>query len=97
VVSRNWLTTVISHEESSAQVEVAFTHALTTDDKDHLLDEPVLAETATGRVDPGNPYDADQNRQSGHHGESCEQFHGCPSVPKRRMTTLSPGHHYVTS
>ena len=38
VVSRLWLATVVSAEESSTQVEVAFTRALTTDGKDHLLD-----------------------------------------------------------
>jgi transposase InsO family protein len=50
VVSRYWLATVVSHEESSVQVEVAFTRALIADGKDHLLDEPLLAELATGVV-----------------------------------------------
>ena len=39
VVSRYWLATVVSAEESSTQVEVAFTRALVADGKEHLLDE----------------------------------------------------------
>lgn len=50
VVSRYWLATVVSHEESSVQVEVAFTRALVADGKDHLLDQPLLDELATGVV-----------------------------------------------
>jgi transposase InsO family protein len=51
VVSRYWLSTVVSAEESSTQVEVAFTRALITDGKDHLLDDPqLLAELAGGTV-----------------------------------------------
>ena len=50
VVSRYWLATVVSAEESSTQVEVAFTRALVTDGKEHLLDEPLLAELASGVV-----------------------------------------------
>ena len=36
VVSRYWLATVVSAEESSTQVEVAFTRALVADGKEHL-------------------------------------------------------------
>jgi putative transposase len=50
VVSRYWLSTVVSAEESSTQVEVAFTRALTSDGKDHLLDEALYAELARGEV-----------------------------------------------
>jgi hypothetical protein len=38
VISRYWLSTVVSAEESSTQVEVAFTRALLADGKDHLLE-----------------------------------------------------------
>jgi len=50
VVSRLWLATVVSAEESSTQVEVAFTRALTTEEKDHLLDAQLLDELARGTV-----------------------------------------------
>lgn len=50
VVSRLWLATVVSAQESSTQVEVAFTAALVADGKAHLLDEQLLAELATGVV-----------------------------------------------
>lgn len=50
VVSRYWLATVVSAEESSTQVEVAFTRALIADGKDHLLDDLLLAELASGVI-----------------------------------------------
>lgn len=51
VVSRYWLSTVVSPEETSTQVEVAFTRALIADGKDHLLeDATLLAELAGGEV-----------------------------------------------
>jgi putative transposase len=51
VVSRYWLSTVVSAEESSVQVEVAFTDALVADGKGYLLeDEHLLAELAAGVV-----------------------------------------------
>ena len=50
VVSRYWLATVVSAEESSTQVEVAFTRALVTDGKEHLLDGDLLDELAHGIV-----------------------------------------------
>src|SRR5437762_7249883 len=54
VISRYWLSTVVSAEESSTQVEVAFTRALLTDGKDHLLEDPqLLAELAGGTVPEG--------------------------------------------
>jgi transposase InsO family protein len=50
VVSRYWLSTVVSAEETSTQVEVAFTRALVADGKAHLLDGDLLAELADGVV-----------------------------------------------
>jgi putative transposase len=50
VVSRYWLATVVSAEESSTQVEVAFTRALVADGKEHLLDADLLDELAHGIV-----------------------------------------------
>lgn len=51
VVSRYWLSTVVSAEESSTQVEVAFTDALLADGKGYLLeDAQLLADRATGVV-----------------------------------------------
>jgi putative transposase len=50
VVSRYWLSTVVSAEETSTQVEVAFTRALVADGKAHLLDGPLRAELASGVV-----------------------------------------------
>jgi transposase InsO family protein len=50
VVSRYWLSTVVSAEESSTQVEVAFTRALIADGKDHLLEAGLLDELHTGSV-----------------------------------------------
>lgn len=50
VVSRKWLATVVSAEETSTQVEVAFTRALVEDGKEYLLDEPLLDELAHGVV-----------------------------------------------
>jgi putative transposase len=50
VVSRYWLSTVVSAEESSTQVEVAFTRALVAEGKEHLLDEGLLDELAHGVV-----------------------------------------------
>lgn len=50
VVSRKWLSTVVSAEESSTQVEVAFTRALVEDGKEYLLDQALLDELAHGVV-----------------------------------------------
>ena len=50
VVSRYWLSTVVSAQESSTQVEVAFTRALIVDGKEHLLDAQLLDELAYGDV-----------------------------------------------
>lgn len=52
VVSRYWMSTVVSAEESSTQVEVAFTRALLTDGKDHLLEDPALLAELAGGVVP---------------------------------------------
>lgn len=54
VVSRYWLATVVSAEESSTQVELAFTRALIADGKEHLLDHDLAAELARGVV-PDEP------------------------------------------
>jgi putative transposase len=53
VVSRYWLSTVVSAQESSTQLEVAFTRALVADGKEHLLDE-VLLDQLTHGVVPDN-------------------------------------------
>ena len=53
VVSRYWLATIVSVEESSTQVEVAFTRALIEDGKKHLLDDDLLAELASGEIPEG--------------------------------------------
>jgi putative transposase len=50
VVSRKWLSTVVSAEETSTQVEVAFTRALVEDGKEYLLDQALLDELAHGVV-----------------------------------------------
>ena len=50
VVSRLWLSTVVSAQESSTQVEVAFTQALVADGKAHLLDAQLLDELTHGLV-----------------------------------------------
>jgi transposase InsO family protein len=50
VVSRKWLSTVVSAEETSTQVEVAFTRALVEDGKEYLLDAGLLDELAHGVV-----------------------------------------------
>ncbi|MGH3452247.1 MAG: transposase [Haloechinothrix sp.] len=50
VVSRYWLSTVVSAEETSTQVEIAFTRALVAGAKEHLLDGPLQTELATGAV-----------------------------------------------
>jgi transposase InsO family protein len=54
VVSRYWLATVVSAEESSTQVEVAFTRALIEDGKEHLLEAGLLAELASGQIPEGD-------------------------------------------
>ena len=54
VMSRYWLATVVSAEESSTQVEVAFTRALIEDGKEHLLDDDLLAELASGEIPEGD-------------------------------------------
>ncbi|MGH3612705.1 MAG: transposase [Pseudonocardia sp.] len=50
VVSRSWPATCVSAEESSTQVEVAFTAAILTDGKAHLLDAALLDALHTGVV-----------------------------------------------
>ena len=46
MVSRKWLATVVSAEETSTQVEVAFTRAPVDDGKEYLLDAALLDELA---------------------------------------------------
>ena len=53
VVSRKWLSTVVSAEETSTQVEVAFTRALVGDGKEYLLDEALLDELASRTTTSG--------------------------------------------
>lgn len=50
LVSRKWLSTVVSAEETSTQVEVAFTRALVEGGKEYLLDQALLDELAHGVV-----------------------------------------------
>jgi transposase InsO family protein len=54
VVSRKWLSTVVSAEETSTQVEVSFTRALVADGKDHLLEQNLLEQLRTGVVPDGD-------------------------------------------
>jgi hypothetical protein len=54
VVSRNWLSTVVSVEESSSQVEVASTDALVADGKGYLLEDEQLLEELAAGVIPDN-------------------------------------------
>jgi putative transposase len=49
-VSRTWLATVVSAEETSTQVKIAFTRALVEDGKQYLLDEALLDQLAHGVV-----------------------------------------------
>jgi transposase InsO family protein len=50
VISRYWLSTVVSAEETSTRVEVAFTRALIIDGKDYLLEASLLDELRCGVV-----------------------------------------------
>jgi putative transposase len=54
VVSRYWLSTCVSAEESSTQVEVAFTDALIADGKAHLLEDEQLLDELHAGVVPDN-------------------------------------------
>jgi transposase InsO family protein len=54
VVSRKWLSTVVSVQETSTQIEVAFTRALVADGKDHLLEQSLLDELRCGVVPDGH-------------------------------------------
>jgi transposase InsO family protein len=51
VVSRRWLTTLVSAEETSVQVEVAFTAALAETGLDALLDARLLTALRSGDLD----------------------------------------------
>lgn len=53
VVSRYWLSTVVSAEETSTQIQNAFCDALRADGKEHLLDEWLLARLRSGTVPDG--------------------------------------------
>jgi len=50
VVSRYWLTTLVSAQETSLQVEVAFINALRTAGLDHLIDMETLHLLRTGQI-----------------------------------------------
>lgn len=52
VVSRRWLTTLVSAEESSTQVEVAFTDALHAEGLAERIDARLLAQLRAGTVQP---------------------------------------------
>jgi putative transposase len=54
VVSRYWLCTVVSAEESSTQVQVAFTDALVADGKAHLLEDEQLLDELHAGIVPDN-------------------------------------------
>jgi putative transposase len=50
IVSRKWLASLVSAEETSTQIEVCFTDALTAAGLDQLLDAAVLAGLRTGQA-----------------------------------------------
>ena len=52
VVSRRWMTTLVSAEESSTQIEVAFTAALHEAGLADLIDHVLLAALRNGETDP---------------------------------------------
>lgn len=52
VVSRKWLATVVSAEETATQIEVCFTAALAETGLDELLDARLLDQLRTGQIDP---------------------------------------------
>src|SRR5215212_2478076 len=52
IVSRKWLASLVSAEETSTQIEVCFTDALTAEGLDQLLDHQLLARLRAGEVDP---------------------------------------------
>jgi putative transposase len=53
VVSRYWLSTVVSAEETSMQIQNAFCDALRRDGKEDLLDDWLLAQLSSGTVPDG--------------------------------------------
>ncbi len=53
VVSRRWLTTLVCTEESSTQVEVAFTDALHAEGLAERIEARLLAQLRAGTVQPG--------------------------------------------
>jgi putative transposase len=54
VVSRRWLTTLVSAQESSTQVEVAFTDALHAEGLAERIDARLLAQLRAGTVTPAD-------------------------------------------
>ena len=52
VVSRRWLTTLVSAQETSTQIEVAFTAALTEEGLAERIDARLLARLRAGQVSP---------------------------------------------
>jgi putative transposase len=94
VVSRYWLATVVSPEETSTQVEIAFTRALIADGKDHLLeDETLLAELHGGHIpdddrlpvlvalSDNGPQMTSKHTAAFMAGARIAQHHGRPSTP----------------
>jgi len=94
VVSRYWLSTVVSPEETSTQVEIAFTRALIADGKDHLLeDEALLAELHGGHLpdddrlpvlvalSDNGPQMTSKHTAAFMAGARIAQHHGRPSTP----------------
>jgi len=54
VVSRRWITTLVSAEETSTQVEVAFLAALTEEGLQDRIDQRLLAKLRAGTVTPAD-------------------------------------------
>ncbi len=52
VVSRRWLSTLVSAEETSTQIEVAFTDALQAERLDERIDSRLLAQLRVGAAQP---------------------------------------------
>ena len=110
VVSRYWPATVVSARESSARVEVAFTRALTADGKEHLPEEDLLAELASGQI-PGDddrlpvlaalsgngPQMTSKATAAFMARARIARHFGRPSTPNDRMTRPGPSRSPATS
>ena len=62
VVSRRWLSTVVSAEETSAQIEVAFIAALTAEELAERIDARLLAWLRAGQTSPADLDGPDADR-----------------------------------